>query len=263
MAIDISNLRARLPIRGAGDELDNVAAAFNQSLARLERSVKDMRQFSAAVAHEVRTPLAILRGEAEMALATPLSAEAAREQLASQIDEYDRLTRLINQILMLARAEAGELTIQKRSLDLSALATDVSEQVEPLAEAKGIALVRRIDAGARANADIGWMERLLLILLDNAIKFTPPGGTVAIRITRTDAGDVLAIEDTGVGIAPEALPRVFEPFYRGESGEGGGLGLALAQWIADAHDARLTVSSAPGTGSVFTLRLPPADINQN
>ena len=263
VAIDISNLRARLPMRGAGDELDNVAAAFNQSLARLERSVKDMRQFSAAVAHEVRTPLAILRGEAEMALATPLSAEAAREQLASQIDEYDRLTRLINQILMLARAEAGELTIQKRSLDLSALATDVSEQVEPLAEAKGIALVRRIDAGARANADSGWMERLLLILLDNAIKFTPPGGTVAIRVTRTDAGDVLAIEDTGVGVAPEALPRVFEPFYRGESGEGGGLGLALAQWIADAHDASLTVSSAPGTGSVFTLRLPPADINQN
>ena len=122
VAIDISNLRARLPMRGAGDELDNVAAAFNQSLARLERSVKDMRQFSAAVAHEVRTPLAILRGEAEMALATPLSAEAAREQLASQIDEYDRLTRLINQILMLARAEAGD----RKSTRLNSSHTDIS-----------------------------------------------------------------------------------------------------------------------------------------
>lgn len=261
--IDISNLQARLPLRGASDELDDVAAAFNQSLGRLERSVKEMRQFSAAVAHEVRTPLAILRGEAEMALATPLSADAAREQLASQIDEYDRLTRLINQILMLARAEAGELTIQKTLIDLSALALEVSDQVEPLAEAKGITLVRRIDPWSRAHADRGWMERLLLILLDNAIKFTQAGGTVTVRVARAPEGDILAIEDTGIGIAASALPRVFEPFYRGESGEGAGIGLALALWIADAHGAQLRVDSEPGAGSIFTLHLPPIEINQN
>lgn len=253
VAIDITNLRARLPLRGAGDELDHVVAAFNDSLTRLERSVNDMRQFSAAVAHEMRTPLAILRGEAELALATPATADQARERLTSQIDEYDRLTRLINQILTLARAEAGEIVINKSAIDLSALALDMREQVEPLAEANGIMLAQRVEPAVRVNGDKGWLERLLLILLDNAIKFTPRGGRVTIGVTRAADHVALAVEDTGVGMTEAVAARIFEPFYRGETGEGTGIGLALARWIADAHGATLTVSSRLGAGSVFTL----------
>ena len=257
-AIDIANLRARLPTRGAGDELDQLAEAFNQALARLERSVNEMRQFSAAVAHELRTPLAILRGEAEVALASPMSDASARERFASQIDEYDRLARLINQILMLARAEAGELSIALSTIDLSQLAEQVGEQVEPLAEAKGITLDKRIESGLHVKGDTGWLERLLLILLDNAIKFTPPGGRVTIGVARASEGTLLTVDDSGIGIAAEALPHVFEPFYRADaaqsrSGEGAGLGLALAKWIAEAHAARLRVTSTPHTGSTFAV----------
>lgn len=253
-AIDIRNLQARLPVRGTRDELDQLAEAFNQALARLERSVNEMRQFSAAVAHELRTPLAILRGEAEMALTTPLTAEEARERLASQIDEYDRLARLINQILMLARAEAGELSVATARVDLSSVASHVAEQVEALADAKGITLAKNISAGLQVNGDAGWLERLLLILIDNAIKFTPSGG----RVTITVSENVLAIDDTGVGIAPEALPHVFEPFYRADAAqsrrsEGAGIGLALAKWIADAHQAQISVTSTPNSGSTFTV----------
>jgi heavy metal sensor kinase len=269
-AIDITNLQARLPVRGAGDELDQLAEAFNQSLTRLERSVNEMRQFSAAVAHELRTPLAILRGEAEMALTAPLSAAAARERLASQIDEYDRLSRLINQILMLARAEAGELTVDAASINLSTLASHVAEQVDALAEAKGITLATNIAPNVLVNGDAGWIERLLLILIDNAIKFTPQGGRVTITVANVENRpsrpefNILAVADTGVGIAPEALPRVFEPFYRGDAAqsrrsEGAGIGLALAKWIAEAHHGELNVTSAPNAGSTFTLRFAAAD----
>lgn len=271
VAIDITNLRARLPLRGAGDELDHVAAAFNDSLMRLERSVNEMRQFSAAVAHELRTPLAILRGEAEMALATPQTADAARDRLASQIDEYDRLTRLINQILTLARAEAGEIAINKSAIDLTALAAEMCEQVDPLAEASGIALSHRAEPALQVSADKGWIERLLLILLDNAIKFTPRGGQVTIVASRAHDHVELTVEDTGIGMPAEVAARIFEPFYRGTAGhkpeplsgdwqraEGAGIGLALARWIADAHGARLTVTSRPNAGSAFTLTFPAA-----
>jgi heavy metal sensor kinase len=261
-AIDIRNLQARLPVRGTHDELDQLAEAFNQALARLERSVNDMRQFSAAVAHELRTPLAILRGEAEMALTTPLTPEGARERLASQIDEYDRLARLINQILMLARAEAGELSVAAARVDLSSVASHVAEQVDALADAKGITLAKNISPGLHVSGDAGWLERLLLILIDNAIKFTTAGGRVTISVTEDAKATALAIEDTGVGITPEALPRVFEPFYRADAAqsrrsEGAGIGLALAKWIADAHRAEISVISTPNAGSTFTVRFPP------
>lgn len=259
-AIDISNLKSRLPVRGTGDELDVMADSFNQALARLERSVNEMRQFSAAMAHEMRTPLAILRGEAEVAMAAPLASEAERERLASQIEEYDRLTRLINQILTLARAEAGELSITRARVDLSMLAAQVVEQVEALAEAKGIVLTTRIVPDLAVNGDAGWIERLLLILLDNAIKFTPSGGhvTVGVDVDGTSKHVALSVTDTGIGIEAAALPHVFEPFFRGDAaqsrrGEGAGIGLALAKWIADAHDARIEVTSTPTSGSTFAV----------
>jgi signal transduction histidine kinase len=177
---------------------------------------------------------------------------------------------LINQILMLARAEAGELTVDAASINLSTLASHVAEQVDALAEAKGITLATNIAPNVLVNGDAGWIERLLLILIDNAIKFTPSGGRVTITVSDVENRplktrfNILAVADTGVGIAPEALPRVFEPFYRGDAAqsrrsEGAGIGLALAKWIAEAHHGELNVTSAPNAGSTFTLRFAAAD----
>lgn len=262
--IEISNLGARLPVRGAGDELDHVTVAFNQALARLERSVSEMRQFSAAVAHELRTPLAILRGEAEMALARPFSVNEARELLASQLDEYDRLARLINQILMLARAEAGEISMTRVPLDLSALARAVGDQVDALADAKDIILAQSIEDEVHVVGDAGWLERLMLILLDNAIKFSARHSQVTLRLARDHDRALLSVEDSGVGIDPGVIERVFDPFYRADASqtrqtEGAGIGLALARWIAVSHGATLSVTSTPSRGSTFTLSIATAD----
>jgi heavy metal sensor kinase len=258
--IGIANLHDRLSVRGAADELDQVANAFNAALDRVEQSVGEMRQFSAALAHELRTPIAILRGEAELELAHPLSADQRHERLVSQVDEYDRLTRLINQILTLARAEAGEIKLSIAPVALSDLASKVAEEIDAVAGARNITLTCDVQPGVTVNADAGWLERLLLILLDNAIKYTPDGGRVSVRVSQEGDRAVLAVSDNGVGIPPEAVPRLFDRFYRAESARsrhtsGAGLGLALAKWIADRHGATIEVSSKTGEGSTFLVRL--------
>jgi heavy metal sensor kinase len=265
-AIGINNLHDRLPLRGARDELDQVADAFNHALGRVEQSVGEMRQFSAALAHELRTPLAILRGEAELELAHPLPADQRQERVASQIDEYDRLTRLINQILTLARAEAGEIRLSTAPLGLGGLASAVAEQIEPVAGARDITLTCVVEQDVTVDADAGWLQRLLLILLDNAIKYTPDGGLVSVRVSSTAGEARLTVKDSGAGIPPEALPHLFDRFYRAESAgthqtPGAGLGLALAKWIAERHGATIDVSSAPGTGSTFVVCFKAAGIN--
>ena len=259
--IDIKNLHARLTERGAHDELDQVASAFNDALARVEHSVGEMRQFSAALAHELRTPLAILRGEAELALRPSSSDEQRRQALSRQIDECDRLTRLINQILTLARAEGGEIRIASEPLDLAALASSVTDQIEPVAAARGILMICREAEGVMVAGDAGWLERLLLILLDNAIKFTPEGGQISVTVSCQKRLARVAVTDTGVGIPRDELPHVFERFYRANPAlsrptQGAGLGLALAKWIADCHHGTIEVKSQSGTGSTFTLILP-------
>ena len=219
-----------------------------------------MRQFSAALAHELRTPLAILRGEAELALTRTQSA-AERDRLVSQVDEYDRLTRLINQILTLARAEAGEISMARQPVDLTAVGSDVVEQIEPVAAARGITLTCSILPAISVEGDAGWLARLLLILLDNAIKFTPEGGRISVVLASENGMARVSIADSGIGIAAAAMPRLFERFYRADAprsrqGDGAGLGLALAKWIAEAHDGTIDVVSTPGRGSTFTLLLP-------
>jgi heavy metal sensor kinase len=259
--IGIKNLDARLSVRGANDELDQVATAFNHALARVEQSVGEMRQFSAALAHELRTPVAILRGEAELALRPSSSDEDLRQILVRQIDEFDRLTRLINQILTLARAEGGEITMADQSVDLVALGASVAEQIEPVAAAQGITLTCEAAAGVMVKGDAGWLERLLLILLDNAIKFTPEGGRISVTFSGAKGLARVAVTDTGTGISPDALPHLFERFYRADPArsrqtQGAGLGLALAKWIAERHSGNIDVKSRPGEGSTFTLSLP-------
>ena len=259
--IDIEDLRRRVPVRHAHDELDDVATAFNDVLERLEHAIGEMRQFSTALAHELRTPLAALRGDIEMAVLQP--GADPQQRAASQLEEIDRLKRLIDQILVLARAEAGEIPLTMGDVDLGALATSLVEQIEPVAQARGIAMrCEHVDAiVVRGDAD--WLKRVVLNLLDNAIKFTPEGGRVVVDVTRQGHEAQLAVRDTGVGIDPGVKPRVFERFFRADPArsrgvEGVGLGLSLAKWIVDRHHGRIEVDSQPGQGSTFTVTLPAA-----
>jgi heavy metal sensor kinase len=262
--VSIRTLDHRLQIRGSGDELDEVGTAFNETLARLERAVGDMKQFASALAHELRTPLAALRGELELTLITPMSECDWRANAASQVEEIDKLTRLVNQLLTLARAEAGEIQLARAPVALGALVTATADQVEPIALAKGLQLECRVDAGATVTGDREWLERLVLNLLDNAVKYTPPEGAVCVAVASTDDGGVrLEVCDTGVGIPADVLPRVFDRFFRGDparssSMEGAGLGLTLVKWIVDRHAGRIDVRSEPGRGSTFTVWLPGA-----
>jgi heavy metal sensor kinase len=262
--IDVSDLQRRLPVRGAGDELDEVAKAFNDALARLEQAVGEMKQFSTALAHELRTPLAALRGETELALIQARSPDEYRRGLASQLEALDRLARLISQILTLARAEAGDIPLAREPHDLGALSASVVEQLEPVAQARSIDLSCDAPGGLIVTGDAGWMERLLLNLLDNALKFTPDRGRIHVRVFREDGTVRLDVQDSGIGIAPDVLPHLFGRFYRAKPSHekpdgkdtGVGLGLSLVKWIADRHGATIGVTSRPGEGTTFTVKMP-------
>jgi len=261
--IDIEGLRRRLPVRGARDELDDVALAFNQTLVRLEHAVGEMRQFSSALAHELRTPLAALRGDIELAMLEPGADEEVRRRLAGQLEEIDRLKGLIDRILLLARAEAGEIPLTIGTVDLGALAVSLVEQLEPVARAKGLVLRCEHADAVTVPGDADWLKRLVLNLLDNAIKFTPAGGHVVVTVSREGTGARLAVRDTGIGIDPAVAPHIFEHFFRADpartSGvEGAGLGLSLAKWVVDRHHGRIEVQSQPGHGSIFTALFPLA-----
>jgi heavy metal sensor kinase len=261
--VSIGTLDRRLSTRGAGDQLDAVATAFNETLARLESAVGEMRQFSSALAHELRTPLTALRGEIELALLRSQTDSERRTSATSQIEEIDKLTRLINQLLTLARAESGQIPLAHESVDLSALAAEVTEQLEPVAHVKALQMQCVADQRVTVTGDHGWLERCLLNLLDNAIKYTPPGGRVSVRVSRD--GDHARVEvcDTGVGMSPDVVQHIFERFYRVDPArssavEGSGLGLSLVKWIVERHEGRIQVRSGPGDGSTFAIWLPAA-----
>jgi heavy metal sensor kinase len=264
--IDVRTLERRLPTRGVDDELEDVTRAFNGVLERLDHAVGEMRQFSAALAHELRTPLAALRGEIELALGRLGTGDANRDHLASQIEEIDRLKRLIEQILTLARAEAGQIPLTFAPLDAGELAAALVEQLEPVAQARSIALTCDCVPGAVVRADGEWLRRLLINLLDNALKFTNEGGRVWVRVAPADDQVTIAVGDTGVGIAPTDRPHVFERFFRADpsrtsSTEGTGLGLSLVQWIVERHGGSIGLVSEVGAGSTFTVTLARAAVS--
>ena len=272
--IGVADLHRRVPLRGSGDELDELASEFNGVLARLERAVGDMRQFSAAMAHEIRTPLAALRAELETSLSATRSrgalgtghqapehqAPEGADRIASQLEEVDKLTRLLGQLLTLARAEAGELSVAREPVALDTLAQSVVDTLEPVADAKGVALACDFADAIDVVGDRGWLERLLVNLVDNAIKFTSPGGRVTVQVTSDGQAAILAVRDTGMGIPPEWLPSIFDRFWVGPTRtagqDGAGLGLSLVKWIAEAHAATIRVQSRAGAGSCFTVRFP-------
>ncbi len=221
-----------------------------QSTVPVERSMEQMRRFMADAAHELRTPIAILRARSEVALAHARdpAGDAAAFQAIER--EADRMGSIVGDLLTLARADAGELPVVREPLYLDDVASQAVEAARALAERKGVRLEVGAFEEAKILGDPNLARRLVLIVLDNAIKYTPPGGTVRLDVTARNGKRSVIVSDTGIGIPSEQLPRIFERFYRGESArrhaEGAGLGLAIAQWIADFHDARIAVTSQSG-----------------
>jgi heavy metal sensor kinase len=259
--IGVADLHQRLPVRGTGDELDYLAIQFNETFARLEKAVDEMKQFTASISHEFRTPLAVLRGEAEVALMQSSTTEQYRRVLASQLEEFEKLTRMINQLLMLARAESGEVAITHEPVDLSSMAQSIAEQLEPVAASKNVSLAWQCDPGVIVSGDAGWIERIVLNLVDNAIKFTAPGGHVSVRVSKNGTGRTLEVSDDGMGIPPDSIPHVFERFYRADPSranraDGVGLGLSLVKWAVDQHHGAINVESRPGKGTTFRVSFP-------
>jgi len=237
-----------------------VTRAFNDTLGRLEQSIGEMRQFSTALAHELRTPLAALRGEIELALRATRGGDLQRS-FASQIEDIDRLTRLIDRVLTLARAESGQIPLTFGAVDLGELSASLVDQLEPVALARSIDMHCEPVSQVHALGDAGWLERLLLNLLDNAMKFTPEGGRVVVRVCRDGDRARVEVADTGIGMTPDVVAHVFERFYqadlsRSSASDGAGLGLSLVKWIVDRHHGTITVDSRPDHGSTFRVTLP-------
>jgi heavy metal sensor kinase len=259
--ITAERLDRRLPVANPDDEVGRLARTINEMVARLERSFNEMRRFTADASHELRTPLTAIRAEAEVALRGPLGPAEQQHLLGSILEECERLTRLTDQLLALAREDAGVARFERRPADLEALVRGVADTMRPVAEAKGQSFEVSVEPAGAALGDEGRLRQVLYNLLDNAIKYTPEGGTVALRLGRQGALAVLTVADTGIGIPAADLPRVFERFYRVDKArsrqmEGTGLGLSIARSIVVAHGGEIELESAPGRGTTVRVMLP-------
>ncbi len=260
-----ANLGARLVVANQRDELGQLALSFNQLLERLEDSFERQRRFIADASHELRTPVAILRGETEVTLSrADRTPEEYRETLAILRDESQRLARIIEDLFTLTRADAGEHPLNLSELYLDELASDVLRRARSLAMAKNITLSSSITPELPVRADEALLRRMFLNVLDNAIKYTPEGGKISLDCHKQGNEYVVSVSDTGEGIPGELQKRVFERFFRADKARsrtegahgGAGLGLSIARWIAEAHHGGLELTRSDASGSTFTVTLP-------
>ena len=259
--ISAENLSGRIGMQGPDDEVGRLARTFDSMLAGLEAAFARQRQFTADASHELRTPLTAIIGQIDVAIGWPESAESYRATLLAVREQAHRLARLANDLLLLARADAHPTTRAIELIDLGNLLPAIITQVEPLAAARNQTMTIAPFPPLRVQGNEDQLIRLLMNLLDNAIRYTPPTGNITLACTSDHESIVLRVSDTGPGIAPEHVPRLFDRFYRAERGRsraqgGSGLGLAIAQSIAQAHGGRITVESIVGQGSTFAVRLP-------
>ncbi|HEY2908871.1 MAG TPA: ATP-binding protein [Gemmataceae bacterium] len=257
-----AQLNERLPVRGTHDELDRVSQTINGLLDRIARYLQRSREFNAHAAHELRTPLAAIQSSVEVTLLVDRTVEEYKEELLDLLEEFDRLRLLVNQLLLLAEGDAGRLGQGREPVRLDELVRRAIEMFQAVAESEGIRLaVGTFDALALAG-DATALRQVVNNLLDNAVKFTPSGGSITVDLTAEAHECVLRVADTGAGIASADLPHIFEPFFRSEklqlserSHRGTGLGLSICRAIVEAHDGTIGAESAPGRGATFTVRL--------
>ncbi len=263
--IGAENLHDRLLVRNSKDELGHLARSFNQLLDRLDESFQHQRRFVADASHELRTPVAILSGEAEVALSkNDRSPEEYRESLEILHKEAVRLKQIVENLFTLTRADIGQLPLTKTSFYLDELAADCVHNFRALAQAKQISLKCEASSEMPIVSDEGLLRRMFTNLLDNAIKYTPAGGAISVCSGRSDSFYAVSFADTGPGIPPELQPRIFERFFRADESRtnadsatgGAGLGLAICRWIAEAHHGRIELTRSDSNGSTFTVFLP-------
>lgn len=261
-SISASNLAERLPVPNTGDELERLSHTCNAMLARLESAVQEIKQFTADASHELRSPLSFIRTVAELGLRNGQADAASREAFREIVDECGKAGRLLQDMLTLARADAGSSNLTFESIDLAEVVSEVCDKARLLAEERHLTI-----AVSFSDERIGtiWGEyssihRLLSILVDNAIKYTPAPGAIHVGLGTVAGKMTVTVQDDGVGISRADLPHIFGRFYRADPSrgqvEGFGLGLAIAKWIAEIHNARLCVESQEGVGSVFRIEFP-------
>jgi heavy metal sensor kinase len=258
--ITAADLTERIPARGAGDELDHLAETLNAMLIRLEAAFAQVRRFAADAAHELRTPLTALRGELEVGLRADRSPDEYRRVLQSVLESVERLVRLAEDLLVLSRASSGGL-VRSGPVDLEALVLGALDAGARLAQGRGVTVRLGAVEPAGVTGDAVALERALLNLVDNAVRYTPSGGKVEISAVSASGWVEISVQDSGPGIALADVERVFDPFVRLEAAraretEGTGLGLAIARSVVTVHGGSLTVQSTLGAGSRFTIRLP-------
>jgi len=259
--ISAQDLSQRLDMRLPDDEVGRLARTFDDMIARLDDAFRRQRQFTADASHELRTPLTAIKGQTEVALQRDRDVEAYKQVLRAVNSEVDRMMRLVGSLLALARADARQIPISKEKVALDAVVSDAIEQIRPAAERNGISISLRGDGQVQLMADQDLLLQLMLNLLDNAVKYTPNGGTIDVSWSGSNHHAEVAVSDSGPGIAPEHLPHIFDRFYRVDKArtraEGGvGLGLSICRWVAEAHGGSIEAASAPGRGATFTVRLP-------
>jgi heavy metal sensor kinase len=266
--IGATNLHERLAVTNPRDELGTLARAFNGLLERLDRSFEQQRRFMADASHELRTPVAVVSGEAALALTRDdRSTGELRESLHTVREEGRRMKRIVDDLFLLARADAGEQPLVHSELYLDELADEQVRALRTLAEAKGIEVARTGEDELAYRGDEMLLRRMLTNLLDNAIKYTPSEGRVSLDARRVDGRFVVTVSDTGPGVPEESRARIFERFYRADrarerrsdsDGSGAGLGLAISRWIAESHGGTLQLTESGTEGSTFTVELPAA-----
>jgi signal transduction histidine kinase len=260
------NLREQLKRSGNGDELDRLTEVFNAMTMRLDNSFQRIREFTLHASHELKTPLTVIRGELEMALSEGNIAQSEKERLLSQIDEIERLAKIVDGLTLLTKADAGQVKLNFEPVRLDDLVRESVADTKILAQPQNILVNLTTCEEISIPGDRHRLRQLLLNLTDNAVKYNHPNGAINISLRRSNGAVELKIENTGAGIARELQPRVFERFFRGDDShsstiEGCGLGLSIAQWIALAHNGNIQFISEPNKLTAVTVRLPGGDGN--
>lgn len=265
LTIESKRLDVRIIPPRSDNEISRLATALNAMLARLDHSFRQIERFTADASHELKTPLTSVRGEAEVALMGEHTSEEYRSTLNSIIDEVDRLTSIVNNLLLLSRADADQVRLRQEPLSLDEVAMEVYEKMEPIAHKRRVNLDMVTMEEVNILGDTLWLQQLLRNLVQNAINYTPEGGSVFLSVQNHERDGtpwgVLEVRDTGVGIPEEHLPHLFDRFYRVDAGRsrdqgGSGLGLNIVRWVAESHGGTIAVKSIVGVGTTFTISIP-------
>ena len=266
--ITSTNLSERLPVIRTGDELERLSISLNRMIERLDEAFQHINRFSADASHELRTPLTILQLELEGITQSHRLNPSLMDQIGSALEETHRMSHIVESLLAISRLDAGEVKMDTARLDLGDLAASTAEQMRLLAEEKSIIFRCNVAPDIYVEGDRSRLQQVIVNLIANAIKYTQEGGAIEVRVRADGATALLEVSDNGAGISAQALPHVFERFYRADKARsrnsgGAGLGLAIAKAICTAHGAEITVSSQEGHGSCFTVELPLLDVPEN